>query len=101
MANYTKGKWFVDPKKESGGYHVSLAPTDDKDGESIAFIYPSGKSTEANAHLISAAPEQNEALIFVRNQIDAWVELCPELKQWTKLAITTVDKALAKAEGKS
>jgi hypothetical protein len=89
--NYTKGEWFVDLKKEEGGYHVSLAPTDDEDGESIAFVYPNGKSTKANAHLISAASDMYEVLLYM--PIEAFHVLPPSLKD-------KYVKVLAKAEGR-
>ena len=58
---YTPGPWKYTISKNSGRHQIS----DAKCGGQVCAIWSRGKDiTEANARLITAAPEMLEALIF-------------------------------------
>ena len=93
--SYTKGEWKV------RSYSV-----DGEDEHPIASVYPDTRLTsdeslhlmKANAHLIAAAPNQNQALA----EIDQWLIAHPDISDDPQLHIIHIyiQDALAKAEGK-
>ena len=98
--NYTKGEWKVQHYNKNKLYVIS-------DYSQIAqMLYTETRGMvgtpeqrEANAHLISAAPEMYKALKTVREQVANF--LYPKVKLLSsKELIVLMDKALAKAEGK-
>ncbi len=92
--DYTKGEWEV-TTNDSGLLHIETKGTHIY----IGCILDDDRG-KANAHLIAAAPDMYEALSFFINQLEPWIKLCPELKQWTEFAKDAGLKALTKAGGK-
>ena len=101
---YTKGDWKVNKlgKSQSNCYQdftliVKSSPTVialcDREG------WTGHEERLANAHLISAAPDQNRAL----SEIDHWLNANPNISNDPQLHIIHIhiQNALAKAEGKS
>jgi len=102
--NITKGEWKVGTRTEHnfhanllmiiGGYDANL-------GGNPAVCYVNdlvGEEAEANANLIAAAPNQNQAL----TEIDQWLIEHPDISDDPQLHIIQIhiQDALAKAEGK-
>jgi len=90
MTEYTPGPWVVDPDDRPGmEYNIHVVSRCGL----ICFMAHSGKADnsefEANAHLISAAPEMYKALLEVRHHAN---DECGFM--------VNVTAALAKAEGK-
>ena len=84
--DYTKGEWEIE-KKEHGFLGVTTTETG----------ICSQIATEANAHLIAAAPDMYEALRELAKAYDVELPLtdCDHPRYWVKAI-----QALAKAEGK-
>ena len=83
---YTKGEWEVDVKVNHWGdkcYAVEAI------NNTVAILSDNDKHTEANAHLIVAAPNMEKAL----KMVDKYCTLPIPVKE-------AVNQALAKAEGK-
>jgi hypothetical protein len=61
---------------------------------------PDHNEGEANAHLISTAPELYEALIAARKHIvDGFRNICHDFPESRMAGVTQIDAALAKARG--
>ena len=90
--NYTKGKWEL---KQAGNKHYLIYNSNGL----IADVYNNIEGYEANAHLIAAAPEQNQAL----TEIDQWLIEHPDISNDPALHIIHIhiQNALAKTEGGS
>lgn len=81
MGNWTKGEWEI----ENGGIEGN-------DGIICDYVYG-----EANAHLISAAPNMAEALEDITNKV---IELCQSYGHpLPEYSIDMARKALSKAKG--
>lgn len=91
--NYTKGEWKVEDETVIVCGMRLIAST-----TAGGFNYSAyRKENEANAHLISAAPDMYEALKALDEYGNASHPYNLKLK---KVAFELLDKALAKAEGK-
>lgn len=89
--NYTKGEWTARKESKYGNWIISSG-----DGSGISSV-----SGEANAHLISAAPDMYEALKHTEIVLyNLKVSNLGELTQQQSLLELETKKALAKAEGK-
>jgi len=86
---YTEGEWSVTDTEFNnniGNYRMVVSGRD-----LICHLWPdSNPDTEANARLIAAAPEMYEALVSTINADDYIPSYMAE----------TINKAIAKAEGK-
>lgn len=103
-AAFTKGPWHFDGYPEGQVYEVSSGGNDDRivclcefELEGDDRTWPRMGESQANARLISAAPELYEALVEAREQMEIWAssDLDPDLAA----AIEQTDAALAKARG--
>ena len=96
--NYTKGEWSISYGGEVEGRERYAVTTNTTEICQLR-AKKDPKEIEANAYLISAAPDMYEALKTVREQVANF--LYPKVKLLSsKELIVLMDKALAKAEGK-
>lgn len=103
---YTKGPWIAAPYSSVVG-----APVVSRMGRSIASVtyFKLGEhfqnhdsESEANGHLIAAAPELLEALKEARENLwNYWVPNTPRGMQRREELLRKYDAAIAKAEGRS
>ena len=92
---YTPGPWKYTISKNSGRHQIS----DAKCGGQVCAIWSRGKDiTEANARLITAAPEMLDALIMVKKYgHSGYVEGSKsDIEFWFK-----IDRTIEKATGMS
>jgi len=101
--NYTKGEWKL--QKSPNGY-ILYSDYKSESSEDLALVYDVADNKgremlEANAHLISAAPDMYEALqsweeLWGMRPLDSGADMQMILRKcWIKTY-----RALAKAEGK-
>ena len=90
---FTKGEWEISKPYEQIPYTVSSS-----EKYPIARLGFHGED-EANARLISSAPDLYEAALLARSLVNTKLFFHPDdkLAQWEK---EVIDKAIAKAEGK-
>ncbi len=94
---FTKGPWTRD---DNDGYSINRIFADTRGHHAIAEVIGDDAETEANAHLIAAAPDLYAALLVAELASE---ELCqgqdPANECWVTLA--TIRAALAKARGEA
>lgn len=95
---FTPGPWEVDKENCHAGQIAVCYGDKDTYFEVWSRHWFGGIDQEANAHLISAAPEMYEALVDLFHEADSWCECgkCTACKTDAK-----VRAALAKARGES
>lgn len=98
--NYTKGEWKLGETLRDHNddifWHTSVV----RGGIRVARSTGIGEDEAfANAQLISAAPDLYEALKEARKELKAWVKDHGECIA-TNDVINSINKAIAKAEGK-
>ncbi len=98
--NYTKGKWQV-AKFDSSLVQVRIEVSGEEDVFPIAEVAgTTSLEVEANAHLISAAPDNYERLKTTTWLLEQFLEGHTLDKSNLQKVVTENNKALAKAEGK-
>lgn len=95
MSNHTPGPWIA---CDNNGYSIWRVTSPEYRAESasrtVAEVVGDSAETEANAHLIAAAPEMYELLCEVRNHID---KTCRECE--SKAIVPKIDALMDKIEG--
>jgi len=93
---HTPGPWSPRPGEHPGFFYIESASGD--------VVYLTGSlqpgHTEANAHLIAAAPQLLEALQDARREIAALVAACG-VGVCTEAALAAADVAIGKATGEA
>ena len=105
MSEYTKGPWFVNTVNRDREYPSVKASSIDWECNCCCNCdRVSCSECEANAHLISAAPEMYEELRASNAMLLAVICACREvddsIKEEVHKRIKCNNKALAKAEGR-
>lgn len=102
MAKYTEGEWKLS-EKDSGGYGGDSVIADGFTG-SIATVNMDCYKFQANANLITAAPDMYEALKFFMKELakdyeylDKGIGIATERGK----SMLNARKAIAKAEGQN
>ena len=103
MSKHTPGPWF--PQKHEEGYGVRFTPHGGSSSWWVADVIgsqPDGFSDEANAHLISAAPDLLEALEIWLADYDE-VAANPDFEPFPHAAerVAKTRAAIAKAKGET
>lgn len=93
---FTPGPWHY--YTFGGTEAIVFAPLVEKVSQPVAKVGYERPDFEANAHLISAAPEMYEALKGLRELVQR--EVSGIDKRYWNSSIVAADKALAKAEGR-
>lgn len=95
MTEYTKGEWKA-VKDTNGRTHLMAFDSDGAERNIAILSVRSVEQTEADAHLIAAAPAMYEALKAIINN-----QMLRKAGNFTECGILQqIDQALAKAEGK-
>jgi hypothetical protein len=111
MKKFTPGPWFATKEKESNGYWF-VGPKKIPDIATIYFTWNHNKTainnTEANANIISSAPEMYYALKILLEllQLDKEKTIAYSMKELRqkkqmKRMLMLATKAIAKAEGRT
>lgn len=100
-AKHTQGPWLVTKNKHGTCGHLVAVVAEDRGDRALMIEAPDGDDSqaEANANLIVAAPDQNEALV----EFDAaFAEFDPESRESRyrmRRAVIKARAAIAKATG--
>ncbi len=96
MSEFTKGPWAIEKTEESNGWHSVGPVTNGKIDVMITIFGNTGRpNSEANAHLISAAPDMYEALKKLLYIAECFIPIGEADDKFD-----AAKQALAKAEGK-